>query len=117
MAANISIVDGRKEFATTLMPAWHDPDSEYVLDHVPTSDEMIKAAHLDWEVQPQPDYNCDGQIIPGYSTTVRMDTGAHLGVVSDSYRVVQNAEGFSFLDSLLKDGILRYESAGALRGG
>lgn len=117
MVANISIVNGRKEFATALKPAWHDPDSEHVLDHIPTSDEMIKAAHLNWEVQPQPVYNADGKIIPGYSTTVRMDTGTHLGMVSDSYRVVQNAEGFSFLDNLLQDGVMRYESAGALRGG
>jgi len=46
-----------------------------------------------------------------------MDTGDHLGVVSDSYRVVQNAEGFQFLDDLLQDGVMSYESAGALRGG
>ena len=32
----------------------------------------------------------DGELIPGFSTTKRSDTGLHLGVVSDSYRVVQN---------------------------
>ncbi|WP_417746696.1 DUF932 domain-containing protein [Rosistilla oblonga] len=117
MAAEISVVNGRKELATALKPAWHDPTSDYVLDHVPDSATMINAAHLDWEVQPQPIYNADGRIIEGHSTTVRMDTGAHLGVVSDKYRVVQNAEGFRFLDNLLKDGVLRFESAGALRGG
>lgn len=117
MPAEISFVNGKAEAAFALKPAWWDTANEYTLDHVPTSDDMIKAAHLDWEVQPQPIYNADGRIIDGFCTTVRMDTGAHLGVVSDSYRVVQNAEGFAFHDNLLKDGVMRYESAGALRGG
>jgi len=117
MPAEISFVNGKAEAAFALQPAWWDTANEYTLEHVPTSDEMIKAAHLDWEVQAQPIYNADGRVIQGFSTTVRMDTGTHLGVMSDSYRVVQNAEGFRFLDNLLRDGVMKYESAGALRGG
>jgi phage/plasmid-like protein (TIGR03299 family) len=78
---------------------------------------MIRAAHLDWEVQSQPIYDAEGKVIEGYRTTVRADNGMHLGVVTDSYRVVQNAVGFRFLDDLLKGDLMRYESAGALRGG
>jgi phage/plasmid-like protein (TIGR03299 family) len=37
--------------------------------------------------------------------------------MSDSYRVVQNKDAFRCLDDLLKDGIMKSESAGALRGG
>jgi phage/plasmid-like protein (TIGR03299 family) len=40
-----------------------------------------------------------------------------LGVVSDRYKIVQNTDAFNFLDSLLQDGVIRYESAGALKGG
>jgi phage/plasmid-like protein (TIGR03299 family) len=117
MAANISFFNGRKEFATALQPAWHDPDGSYVLDEIPDSETMINAAHLDWHVDLRPVCNQDGQIIEGYSTTVRTDTGTHLGIMSDSYRVVQNVEAFKFLDGLLQDGIMKYESAGALRDG
>jgi phage/plasmid-like protein (TIGR03299 family) len=117
MAANISFADGKAEAAFALKPAWWDAAGKYVLDKVPTSEEMIRAAHLDWEVQSQPIYSAEGKVIDGYRTTVRADNGTHLGVVTDSYRVVQNAEGFRFLDDLFKDGIMRYESAGALRGG
>ena len=117
MSANISFIDGKAEAAFALKPAWWDTANEYTLDHVPNSEEMIKAAHLDWHVDLQQVCNQDGEIIPGYSTTVREDTGTHLGIMSDSYRVVQNSDAFTFLDNLLKDGIMRYESAGALRGG
>ena len=117
MPAEISFIDGIAEAAFALKPAWWDVADEYTLDHVPTSEEMIEAAHLDWEVETQPIFDNDGRHIPGYATTIRSDTGLHLGVMSDSYRVVQNREAFQFLDSLLQDGILKYESAGALRGG
>lgn len=117
MAANISFIDGKAEAAFALKPAWWDAASEYVLDNVPTSHEMIRAAHLDWEVESQPIFNAEGKVIEGFRTTVRKDVGLHLGVVSNGYRVVQNAEGFRFLDDLLKDGLMRYESAGALRSG
>ena len=118
MAAHISFIDGKAEAAFALKPAWWDTANEYTLDHVPNSEEMIKAAHLDWEVEMQPIYDNDGRLIPGHATSIRTDTGLHLGVMSDQYRPIQNKTAFSFLDSLLKDGgIMRFESAGALRGG
>lgn len=117
MSADISFLNGNAEAAFALKPAWWDVRNEYVLDHIPNSEEMIRAAHLDWHVDLQPVYNREGQIIPGFATSIRTDTGLHLGIMSDSYRVVQNADAFTFLDGLLKDGIMRYESAGALRGG
>jgi len=117
MPAEISFIDGKAEAAFALKPAWWDVQGEYVLDHVPNSGEMIEAAHLDWEVELQPIYDNDGRHIPGFATSIRQDTGLHLGVMSDSYRVVQNRDAFRFLDNLLRDGIMKYESAGALRGG
>ncbi|WDI43716.1 DUF932 domain-containing protein [Bremerella sp. P1] len=117
MSAEISFIDGKAEAAFALKSCWWDVAGDYVLDHVPNSEEMIQAAHLDWDVELQPIYDHDGRHIPGHSTTIRSDTGLHLGVMSDSYRVVQNRDAFRFLDNLLKDGIMKYESAGALRGG
>lgn len=117
MPANISFIDGKAEAAFALKPAWWDASGEYVLDHVPNSEEMLKAAHLDWQVEKQPIYDDDGRRIPGFATTIRSDTGLHLGVMSDSYQVVQNRDAFRFMDDLLRDGIMRYEAAGALRSG
>ena len=78
---------------------------------------MIQAAHLGWHVGAREMVTSDGREVPGYFATVREDTGAVLGVVSDRYKVVQNQDAFNFLDSLLQDGVIRYESAGALKGG
>ena len=55
--------------------------------------------------------------MPDHFATVRTDSGDVLGVVGKRYRIVQNRDAFGFLDSLLQDGIMKYESAGALRGG
>lgn len=47
---------------------------------------------------------------------VRSSDGAVLGVVTDRYKIVQNAEAFAFTDSLI-DGEVHYETAGSLQGG
>jgi len=118
MSANISFVNGRAEFASALRPAWWDAASEYVLPEVPTSADMITAAHLDWEVEMSCCRDEKGKALADYCFTRRQDTGTVLGCgMTSDYRVVQNKEAFSFLDSLLQDGVMRYESAGALDGG
>lgn len=47
----------------------------------------------------------------------RSDTGAHLGVVSDGYKVVQPAEVLEFFREWAEQGGLTIESAGVLFGG
>lgn len=116
MAANISIKNGKHEAAFALKPAWWQGSEKCVLDHVPDSETMIKAAGLDWEVKGLP-ISTEFGVVEGKMATVRMDTREHLGVVGDGYQIVQNKNAFTFLDSLLQDGIMRYESAGALNGG
>lgn len=49
--------------------------------------------------------------------TYREDTMTALGVVGTDYRVIQNADAFSFLDNLVDDSGAEYVSAGALKGG
>ena len=115
MAHEISNVNGIDECAFALKPAWHGLGT--VLDNVPNSEEMIRAAHLDWTVEMQPIRTVSGIDVPETFATVRTDCNAVLGVVGSRYQIVQNRESFDFLDSLLQDGIMRYESAGALRGG
>ena len=115
MAHDISTVNGVDEAMFALRPAWHGLGT--VLDHVPNSAEAIRAAHLDWQVEMQPMKTAGGVDVPEHFATVRTDCNAVLGVVGGRYKIVQNREAFDFLDGLLQDGIMRYESAGALRGG
>lgn len=82
-----------------------------------TSEAMAEAARLNWSVRQRPLRTVDGVDVPDHFANVRSDTGAVLGVVGKSYNVIQNGEAFDFLDSLLQDGLMRYESAGSLRGG
>lgn len=116
MAHELSFAaNGTAEAFFALRPAWHGLGT--VLDHAPNSAEAIQAAQLNWEIERQPLRTESGLLIPDHFATVRADTSEVLGVVSDRYKIVQNAEAFGFLDSLLQDGVMKYESAGALKGG
>lgn len=58
------------------------------------------------------------RVATGYKSVVRSDTRAVLGVVSNSYKPVNNAEAFAFMDSLVGPGRqLKYHTAGCLWGG
>ena len=76
----------------------------------------LSLAGLDWKVEQMPVYTGDRKMIPGYKANVRDRDGKVLGVVTDRYKVVQNAEAFAFTDELLGRGV-RYETAGSLQDG
>ena len=119
--------DGSREAAFAFKPPWWDMGYK-CSDHAMNGEEMQKAAQIDWLVEQHPIYihrvvvNPDGtksvvhQQIPGLAN-VRADNFFHLGNVSEKYKVVQNSEAFDFVDNLHKDGIIKYESAGSLKGG
>lgn len=115
MAHEISNSRGINEAFYSLQPAWHGLGQ--VLSHAPNSATAITAAHLDWQVAMEQLQTASGRLAAEHFATVRQDTGDILGIVSDRYQIVQNKDAFDFLDGLLADGIIRYESAGALRGG
>lgn len=87
------------------------------VQEAPASEEALRLAGLDWEVQQKPVYVRGGNgFIPGYKANVRSTDQKVLGVVTDRYKVVQNTEAFAFTDALLGSGV-RYETAGSLQGG
>ena len=43
--------------------------------------------------------------VPNRFATVRVDNNQVLGIVGNNYEVVQNIEGFEFIDDCLGDGI------------
>lgn len=86
------------------------------VEESPNSEDAIKVAGLDWTVESKPIYNDNHIQIPGFVANTRSTDGSVLGIVSDKYKIVQNAEAFKFTDSLI-GGDVRYETAGSLKNG
>ncbi len=108
MAANVETM-----FYTRVAP-WHGLGVR--VETALSSQEALQASGLDWNVIQRPIMTDAYEPIPGYRTNVRDTDNKVLGVVSDRYRVVQNAEAFAFTDALLGEGV-RYETAGSLQEG
>ncbi len=115
MSHEISEIDGIAEAMYANTPAWHGLGQ--LLDHAATSEEALREAHLDWNVEKQDLVTVNGVKVTDKVATIRTDVNHYLATVGTGYEVVQNLEAFSFLDSLMMDGIMKYESAGALQGG
>lgn len=93
---------------------WHGLGTR--VSEAPTSSEALTLAGLNWNVMQEPIYTGNDDLIEGYKANVRDKDRKVLGVVTDRYKVIQNAEAFSFTDELLGEGV-RYETAGSLQGG
>ena len=108
MAANVETMFYVRE------KPWHGLGTE-VQDAVNSAD-ALRLAGLDWTVQPREIQVVGGDKIMNYKANVRSSDGSVLGVVSDRYQIVQNADAFAFTDELI-GGDVRYETAGSLQGG
>ena len=109
MAANVETM-----FSVREVP-WHGLGT--IIKEAVTSEEAIKLAELDWQVIANPIYDAQGREIKGFKANTRDKDNSVLGIVSDRYQIVQNAEAFEFTDSLIGDGEVKYETAGSLKGG
>lgn len=95
-------------------PPWHRLGT--AVAEAPTAADAMRAAGLDWTVVSGPIYTEDGTLIEGWQVNRRTTDGAVLGVASDRYQIIQNAEASQFVDDLLGLGVT-FETAGALDGG
>lgn len=94
---------------------WHGLGT--MVAEAPTSADALRLAGLDWTVEQRPVYLENAAVpVPNYKANVRDRDGQVLGIVTDRYQVVQNADAFSWTDELI-GGDVRYETAGSLRGG
>lgn len=119
MAHNIEINNGVASYVENGRKerAWHKLGQ--VFDRPLTVQEALEGSHADYEVQMQPlvaltpdilhametgePLDPDlllSQVVKGRKATMRMDSEKPLGVVSDTYGVVQNADAFKFIDTL-----------------
>ena len=80
------------------------------------SEDTLEMSGLNWKVVQRPIMTSSYDPIPGYKANIRDTDNQVLGVVTDRYRVVQNAESFAFTDALLGEGV-KYETAGSLQNG
>ena len=91
MAANVETMFYVRE------KPWHGLGT--CVEEAPTSADALRLAGLDWEVKQRSIQVCGGAKIENFKANVRSSDGAVLGVVSDRYQIVQNAEAFSFTTS------------------
>ena len=81
-----------------------------------SSKEALELSGLNWTIDGKPIFDSFGNEIEGYKANTRSSDNKVLGIVSNKYQVVQNAEAFEFTDALIGEGIT-YETAGSLWGG
>lgn len=94
---------------------WHGLGT--MVQEAPTSARALELAGLDWTVESHPIWvNGMYEPIAGYKANIRSSDQKVLGVVSDRYKIVQNADAFAFTDALI-GGEVHYETAGSLLGG
>ena len=115
MAHEIAAVNGKASMAYFGEVPWHRLGTK--LDRPATASEAIAAAGLDFEVNLQSLWTSAGEPVVRRQAVVRQDSSEVLGIVGNGYQPIQNLECFSFLDSVVADGRLRYHTAGALGKG
>ena len=93
---------------------WHGLGTR--VEEALTSEDALHYSGLDWTVRQEPLMTGTFLDIPNLKANIRNDNNRILGIVSDSYKVVQNDEAFAFTDALIGEGV-RYETAGSLDGG
>lgn len=85
----------------------------------------LQASGLTWEVEKRPLLTTVGgtdvlgttQVIQDHCAIVRKTDDAILGVVGDGWQPLQPFEMFEWTDSLVREGLIGYHTAGSLRGG
>jgi phage/plasmid-like protein (TIGR03299 family) len=94
-----------------------------------SASEAARQAGLDWDVAPVAiqayrnrnvnpyEVVTDYYEVPRKQAILRLDTEQVIGVVGEKYKVVQNMEVFSALDSLVDSGEARYTAAGEYNNG
>lgn len=105
---------------------WHyelTKDVTKLIQEAPTSADALHLAGLDWIVEPKPVFVENNGIfgttmepIPGFVANTRNTDGHVLGIVTNSYKIIQNVDAFAFTDNLI-GGDVRYETAGSLAQG
>lgn len=120
MAHNLEIKNGKASFVSARVPAWHQLGN--VLEHSMTAEEALSEANLSgWNIRKAPIFALDentGEMVQIEDRFgVIRDGGAPLGVVGNTYKIMQNEQLTGLLDALVDESGAHYETAGALDKG
>lgn len=110
--------DGKARLYSTA-PAWHGLGT-IIPGGLSDVGQVMKLAGLDFEVVKQPQtytWNRKNRRMTDRFDIIRTDTGYGLSNVGTRYTPLQNHEAFTFLQQLVDDKDVVWESAGALRDG
>ena len=78
------------------------------------TEQAIKLAKLDWDVEKRPIYLADGTPVDNFFCNVKSDDGTQLGIVGKDYGIVSNRDAFAFIDSMIEGGA-EIECAGSYK--
>lgn len=115
MAAAIEMAGNVASMAYAGQLPWHGLGVK--VDSAISVPDMLKAAHLDWEVEKRPIYNEAKHVIPNHFAITRATDGKVFDICGNRYVPVQNAEAFEFFTEFVEKGDATMETAGALHGG
>lgn len=119
MAGEIDMSNGRANVAFVGEIPWHGLGQQLTRGApIPV---WKKEAGLDWKVLTAPveytDKNGKGHCVNERQVLYRSDTGDHLGIVSDTYRIVQPEAILSFYEDLVEQYGFVLNTAGSLKDG
>lgn len=118
MAHMIDMTNDRANMAYIGQKPWHGLGQE-LTENAPL-EVWCKEAGLDWNADESPIFRAspEGMIhVPGKKVLSRSDNGFALGVVSDSYQVVQPGDVLEFYRDMVDSMGFKIETAGSLRDG
>lgn len=117
MAHMIEFLDGKAAMAYAGETPWHGLGTQVPADVTP--EQMLKAAGLDWKVNPVPAFAEVGgkQVAIGRSALVRDVDNKILDVITDDWIPNQNESAFEFFNDFVAAGEMEMHTAGSLRDG
>ncbi len=119
---NINAKTGQANMAYVGETPWHK-QGVYLGEKEATSEEMIKAAGMNWDIVEQIVFSSidpflsETKVIEGYKALVRNDTNEVLSIVKNRYTPLQNRDAFAVLDPFLSEAKALWHTAGVLGKG
>lgn len=117
MSHEIEMIDGIAQMAYTGEVPWHGLGVKVSNDLSPQ--QMLKAAGLDWQVEPRPCYTRigDKEVKIDRQALVRDTDEKILDIISPDWKPVQNHQAFDFFNEFVAAGHMNMETAGSLKDG
>ena len=117
MAHELEFVNGEASMAYAGDVPWHGLGVRVSNDLTP--EQMLKAAKLDWTVDPVELFAevGDKRLATGHRALVRSSDQRVLDVITDDWNPVQNTEAFEFFNDFVAAGDMEMHTAGSLKDG